>query len=137
MEELTPDEARRFLEKRSEARFLESERLLIQQGEARMAAESRALLRYQGPPKNPGIAAVLSALWFGTGQLYNGKITEGIICMLGWPVVVTICMLLGFLVPPLWLVPVGVWAWGVFNAFKGAEKFNRERLELAQERVGA
>lgn len=31
------------------------------------------------PPKNPGVAAVLSFFWTGLGQIYNGRIGKGLL----------------------------------------------------------
>lgn len=50
------------------------------------------------PPKNPGVAAVLSFLWPGIGQIYNGQILKAIIFIVVQvvnPILTTV--LIGFL----------------------------------------
>jgi TM2 domain-containing membrane protein YozV len=35
--------------------------------------------------KSPGVAAVLSAVWCGLGQIYNGNIGKGVLMMMVYP----------------------------------------------------
>jgi hypothetical protein len=41
-------------------------------------------------PKSPGVAAVLSFLWCGLGQIYNGNIGKGVVMMVAYPICVVI-----------------------------------------------
>ena len=71
--------------------------------------------------KNPGIAAVLSFFWTGVGQIYNGQILKGLI-LIGVQILNGLLMflLIGFITYPL------VWIWGMYDAYKTAERLNRE-----------
>ncbi|MHC8516882.1 hypothetical protein [Sporosarcina sp. ITBMC105] len=69
--------------------------------------------------KNPGIAAVLSFFWTGVGQIYNGQILKGLI-LIGVQMVNALLMfvLIGFITYPI------VWVWGIYDAYKTAERSN-------------
>lgn len=71
--------------------------------------------------KNPGVAAVLSALIPGIGQFYNGDFIRGIF----WLIVT----------PGLWIGSGGLLGWifhiiAAVTAYSRAEKKNRARLSL-------
>ena len=73
------------------------------------------------PEKNPGLAVVLSALWCGLGQIYNGEIAKGIIFMIIQIVNgLLMFVLIGFITYPL------MWIWGMVDAYKRAESINRQ-----------
>lgn len=70
--------------------------------------------------KNPGIAAILSFFWTGVGQIYNGQIVKGIILILVQLVNSALMfILIGFITYPI------VWIWGMYDAYKTAERMNR------------
>jgi len=70
--------------------------------------------------RNPGIAAVLSFFWTGVGQIYNGEIVKGIILILVQMVnALLMFVLIGFITYPI------VWIWGMYDAYKVAERMNR------------
>ena len=70
--------------------------------------------------RNPGIAAVLSFFWTGVGQIYNGEIVKGIILILVQVVnAALMIVLIGFITYPI------VWIWGMYDAYKVAERINR------------
>lgn len=77
---------------------------------------------YQQPvyqQKNPGIAAVLSALWVGLGQIYNGEIVKGIILMVAYVIsVFLIYLLIGIVTTPI------LWIFGIYDAYNTAKKIN-------------
>ena len=73
--------------------------------------------------KNPGTAAVLSALCTGLGQIYNGQIGKGI----GLMVIQAINVLLMFVVIGLITFPL-VWLYGIYDAYQVAMKENRNDL---------
>ncbi len=84
-----------------------------------------------GPPigaKNPGVAAVLSFLWAGLGQIYNGEIGKGIAIM----IVQAINLLLAFFFIGI-VTGLGVLVWAVFDAYQVAERHN---VALASGGVG-
>lgn len=71
------------------------------------------------PKKNPGLAAVASFFFAGLGQIYNGDILKGVLLM----IVQVINVLLMFLVIGFFTYPL-VWVYGIWDAYKSAEKFN-------------
>lgn len=69
--------------------------------------------------KNPGIAAVLSFIITGAGQIYNGEIGKGIGLMVLQVVnVLLMAVLIGFITFP------ATWIWAIYDAYKTAEKIN-------------
>ncbi|WP_096187820.1 hypothetical protein [Evansella halocellulosilytica] len=74
----------------------------------------------QYPLKNPGVAAVLSALWTGLGQIYNGQIGKGIAFMIIQIFnSMLMVVLIGFITFPIF------WIYGMVDAYKSAEAYNR------------
>jgi TM2 domain-containing membrane protein YozV len=69
--------------------------------------------------KSPGIAAVLSFIWPGAGQIYNGQIAKGIILL----AVSVITFLLIFIAIGCCLYPI-VWVFAIYDAYHEAEKIN-------------
>ncbi|NHM26936.1 hypothetical protein G7K71_08060 [Desulfofundulus sp. TPOSR] len=71
--------------------------------------------------KNPGLAAVLSFLVCGLGQIYNGQIGKGIGLFVAAGISGLLCtVVIGFI-----LLPV-VWLYGIYDAYKTAERINRK-----------
>ena len=70
--------------------------------------------------KNPGIAAVLSFLVVGLGQLYAGKVGRGLLFFFGAVVLGALSMLTGF----FFILFLPYWVWNIYDAFKQAEKAN-------------
>jgi TM2 domain-containing membrane protein YozV len=71
--------------------------------------------------KNAGMAAVLSFLWCGLGQIYNGQIGKGL-CF-GFVYLVSFALIfvaIGLITTPL------LWIWGMVDAYGTAERINRE-----------
>ncbi|WP_394739912.1 zinc ribbon domain-containing protein [Natronococcus roseus] len=73
-------------------------------------------VRLESNEKSPGVAALLSAVINGGGQIYNGDVVKGIAIM-GVQVinVILIFFLIGFLTFPL------VWIYSVYDAYKTAQ----------------
>lgn len=70
--------------------------------------------------KNPGLAAVASFFFSGLGQIYNGEILKGVLLMVIQVInVLLMFVVIGFLTYPL------VWVYGIWDAYKSAEKFNQ------------
>jgi len=70
--------------------------------------------------KNPGLAAVASFFFSGLGQIYNGEILKGVLLMVIQVInVLLMFVLIGFVTYPL------VWVYGIWDAYKSAEKFNQ------------
>lgn len=91
------------------------------------AHQSGAAPMYSAPaqaqvvPKNPGLAAALSALWAGFGQIYNGQIGLGLALM----VVQFINLILAFVLIGIF-TGLAVWIFGIYNAYTEAQKFNSQ-----------
>jgi TM2 domain-containing membrane protein YozV len=69
--------------------------------------------------KNEGIAAVLSFLFVGLGQIYNGEIGKGIMFLIiGIILVFTMIFLIGFILYPLF------WIYNIYDAYNTAKRIN-------------
>ena len=69
--------------------------------------------------KDPGIAALASALFFGGGQIYNGQIGKGLMFMFaGFISALLIFVAVGIVTTPL------IWGYGIYDANKTAKKIN-------------
>ncbi|WP_100371799.1 hypothetical protein [Bacillus sp. FJAT-45037] len=80
------------------------------------------------PLKNAGLAAVLSALWCGLGQIYNGQIGKGILFMIIQFInVLLFIILIGFITYPL------MWVWGMIDAYRQAEELNQKQVVIQHE----
>lgn len=74
------------------------------------------------PLKSPGLAAVLSALWCGLGQIYNGQIGKGILfIIIQFINGLLMLLLIGFITTPL------MWIWGMVDAYRVAERLNAQQ----------
>lgn len=69
--------------------------------------------------KSPGIAAVLSFLIVGLGQIYNGQILKGLIML-------AVAILCGITIVGL-IVSFIIWLYGVIDAYGTAKRMNQER----------
>jgi TM2 domain-containing membrane protein YozV len=69
--------------------------------------------------KNEGLAAVLSFLFVGLGQIYNGQIGKGIMfIVVGVIAVLTMFVLIGFILYPLF------WIYNIYDAYTSAKAIN-------------
>jgi TM2 domain-containing membrane protein YozV len=101
--------------------------------------------------KSSGVAVVLSFFLCGLGQIYTGQIFKGLLMMIAYPALLVfgyVTFVVGFLVvagsPKPEEAAVGggaallgflcliaaaaLWIFGLVNAYRGAEKYNREQL---------
>lgn len=70
--------------------------------------------------KNPGVAAVLSFFICGLGQIYNGQIFKGIVVIICYAIAWALTfVLIGWLIVPV------MWIWGMYDAYKNAERINK------------
>jgi len=70
--------------------------------------------------KSDGLAAVLSFLWAGLGQIYVGRIGRGLAIMLLGILIVII----GFFTFFLLILVLVYWIWNVYDAYKLAQEYN-------------
>jgi TM2 domain-containing membrane protein YozV len=80
--------------------------------------------------KNPLVAALLSALLCGLGQIYDGRLLRGIVLMALMVVLWTVGSLLGALTLGLGLLPFAIvvgalWIFGVVDAYAGSRRIHR------------
>ena len=69
--------------------------------------------------KEPGIAAVLSFIFVGLGQIYNGQIGKGIsFIVIGVIFLFTMLLLIGFILYPLF------WIYNIYDAYNTAKNIN-------------
>ncbi len=114
------------------------------------APQARAVVMVR--QKSSGVAALLSFLWAGLGQIYTGQIAKGIILIVVYPLLVWTAIgslifgglvaagsdnangaaaggglaLFGFIA----LIGSGaLWIYGMVNAYRTAERLNREQLQ--------
>jgi len=97
-------------------------------------AQPPAQYAAQGQPvfyKNPGVATVLSFLWAGAGQIYNGEIGKGIAFIVLYVFsVLLMFVLVGFLTTPI------LWIWGMIDANSSAKRINAELAQRMGNRSG-
>jgi len=79
-----------------------------------------AVIHHAVVAKNPGVAAFLSFLWTGAGQIYNGQIGVGL-ALMALQVVnfVLLFVLIGF------LTGFATWCFAIWHAYITAQEFNR------------
>ena len=75
--------------------------------------------------KNPGLAAVLSFLIVGLGQIYNGQIGKGIVLIICY----VISILLVFIVIGIPLLVI-LWIYGIYDAYNTAKKINAGEITV-------
>jgi len=83
-----------------------------------------------GSTKSPVLAAILSALVCGLGQIYNGRTVRGVVLFVLICIVFALGSVLGALTLGLGLVPFAIvggaiWIFGVLDAFNGSRRANR------------
>lgn len=72
-----------------------------------------------GERKSPGVAAVLSVILVGLGQIYNGQIGKGIaFIVIGLVLAYSMFILIGFVLYPLF------WIYNIYDAYTTAKKIN-------------
>jgi TM2 domain-containing membrane protein YozV len=80
--------------------------------------------------KSAGVAAVLSALWAGLGQLYVGRIGRGLCLVFLYPVLLLMALvvliialgLIGLL--PVAILSITFWVWNIYDAYGLANQYN-------------
>ena len=75
--------------------------------------------------KNPVLAAILSFLIVGLGQIYNGEIRKGIILIIAYVISIVLCtILIGI---PLLVI---LWIYGIYDAYTTANKINAGEITV-------
>ncbi len=74
--------------------------------------------------KNPALAAILSFLLPGLGQIYNGEVGKGIVIIVVQVVnILLMAVIIGF------FTGFAVMVWAIYDAYKTAEKLNAEIVQ--------
>lgn len=82
------------------------------------------------PQKNPGLAAVLSFLVCGLGQIYNGQIGKGIGLLVAAIISGMLCLvIIGFILLPI------IYIYSIYDAYKTAEAINRKTIDVPSQVV--
>ena len=72
--------------------------------------------------KSAGLAAVLSFLISGLGQIYNGQIGKGLVVLVVQAInVALMSILIGYVTFAI------VWVWAIYDAYRAADKINARR----------
>jgi len=77
--------------------------------------------------KSEGLAAVLSFVWAGLGQIYAGRVMRGFgIMVLGIVLWFVAIFLMFFVVTAIIAVImiIAFWIWNVMDAYKSAQRYN-------------
>jgi TM2 domain-containing membrane protein YozV len=77
--------------------------------------------------KEPLLSLVLSLLFPGLGQIYNGQIKKGIILLVITAalivlIIMTMWILIGFC---FMIIPVVLWLYGIYDAYTEARNINK------------
>ncbi len=76
--------------------------------------------------KNEGIAAVLSFIFIGLGQIYNGEIAKGILFLVvGIIFALLIIFLVGIILYPIF------WIYNIYDAYSTAKKINAGQIQTS------
>ncbi len=77
--------------------------------------------------KNPGFSALLSLIFAGLGQAYNGQFARGLLILAG-----TLAGVLGF-------APAGavVWLYGAYDAYATARRMNEGKVPQHESSIAA
>jgi len=82
--------------------------------------------------KNEAIAAVLSFIWMGLGQIYVGREGRGIILAAVEFFFVTSGGFGGTLLGLLWFITIPLWVWNIYDAYKSAKEYNSKWVETGK-----
>ncbi|MFA6680080.1 MAG: zinc ribbon domain-containing protein [Candidatus Methanomethylophilaceae archaeon] len=75
---------------------------------------------YIAPQKSTGIGIILAFLIPGSGHMYAGLITKGILIFIAFVIMVALgCM---FLFP--WIIAVVIWLWNIYDANSKINEYN-------------
>lgn len=77
-------------------------------------------------PKNAVVSLVLSFIIPGLGTILNGETTKGAVILGAYLLSIMLTITLAFVVVGLAFFPVamGIWVFGLVDAYRGANKFN-------------
>jgi len=96
--------------------------------------EGNKQIVYVRSERNEGLAAVLSFLWAGVGQIYVNEIKRGLLIILAYSLLLVAGIVLMIAVNVfvgLVLCALGVvlWIWNIFDAHDLAKKYNERQRQ--------
>ncbi len=75
---------------------------------------------FQRTDRNPATAAILSFLFIGLGQAYNGEIAKAVVFLILYAISILLTIfLIGFVTIPL------LWIWSIVDAYKSSQKMKQ------------
>jgi TM2 domain-containing membrane protein YozV len=81
--------------------------------------------------KSTGVAAVLSVLWAGLGQVYVGRIGRGLLFMILYPVLIVSVLIVFIVLFGFWpgivigsILSLSFWIWNIYDAYGLANQYN-------------
>lgn len=85
-------------------------------------SDYHSVSHYRGETKSTGAAAVLSFLWPGAGQIYNGQIFKGLFFVFLWVALAIISLMLYGIGIPFMII---LWIYAIYNGHSTADRINR------------
>jgi TM2 domain-containing membrane protein YozV len=94
----------------------------LQYKEAEICPACGVRIRLPEPEKkkDPVLSAVLSFIFAGSGQVYNGELGKGILFLVG--------TIIGFFI--FFIPGVIIWIYGIYDAYTTAEKMNKGEISF-------
>lgn len=87
--------------------------------EAEICPKCGVRARLERAQKNPGVAALLSTIFAGLGQIYNEQIAKGLVfIVLAVVFAFSTLVLIGFILLPVF------WVFNIYEAYNTAKKMN-------------
>jgi TM2 domain-containing membrane protein YozV len=75
---------------------------------------------FQKTDKNPATASILSFLFIGLGQAYNGEITKAVVFLILYAIsIILTFFMIGFVTTPI------LWLWSMVDAYRSSQKMNQ------------
>jgi len=76
-------------------------------------------LEFQKTDKSPAMAAILSCLFMGLGQAYNGQIAKAVVFIILYAISIFLTFfIIGFVIIPI------LWIWSMVDAYKSSQRIN-------------
>lgn len=69
--------------------------------------------------KSPGLAALLSGLIPGLGQVYNGQVGKGVLILIFF--MFSVILVINILFFFRYVLPLIIWSYGIYDAYQTAE----------------
>jgi TM2 domain-containing membrane protein YozV len=85
-----------------------------------------AIAGHARPRKHPALAAVLSFVVCGLGQIYNGELLRGLVLFILFVVLFVVFWALEANFTIGLLVPIVLWIFGIVDAYRAAHQLNRD-----------